>query len=97
MSKIYYHNLKDAVESSLERFHFITPYTTQMDIPLLAFTHTDEDPTEEVKQFIQAVIPDDERNRHVFLALKTFNNIVQSNSLWTLKEMEKHVTQVLNK
>lgn len=96
MKRIYYHNLKDEVEESLKDFQYLTPYSHEWSIPLLVYTAHKEDTDKEVYQFIQAILPDEYGNRHMFLALKNRGHIVDEETLWTLDEMKEKITQILN-
>jgi hypothetical protein len=93
--KTYYHNLTLKADEAIEDYEDVSVYYTDnvLHIPLVEFTNLKTGLS--LLQFIQGVLPDDERNRHIFLALKNAEDVVIEDSLWTIEEMEQGISRIL--
>ena len=91
--KTYYHNLSIRGEEAVEDYTDIVLYNNIMNTPLVEFTNLKTGLS--LLQFIQAMLTDDERNKHIFLALKNTEDVVIADSLWTIEEMEYNISKIL--
>ena len=88
----YYHNLKPKAEDFLSDYSELTVYDNNQKCPLLEYQNPNNGHI--LKQFIQAIIPDEQRNQHIFLALKNAEGVVEIDTLWTIEEMEHGVNRI---
>jgi len=84
---VYYHNLKPSIEGTMGDFAEISHYDTVNNVPLVKYQNAEDGKV--AKQFLQAIIPDSNGNRHVFLALKDVLDSVYEKSLWTNEEINE--------
>lgn len=79
----YYHNLtSDAEEMTLD-YNDMVCYNNELNIPLIEYTNLKTGLS--LQQFVQMIIPDNEGNLHIYLALKNMEDVVITESLWSLE------------
>jgi hypothetical protein len=91
----YYHNLKPSIEDTMGDFAVIRCYDTVNTVPLVEYQ--EENTGKIARQFLQAVIPDSNGNRHIFLALKDAKDVVYEKTLWTKEEINDAMSHHTNK
>ena len=88
----YYHNLTPLAEEMTMDYDDIVCYDNDLNIPLLEYTNLKTGLS--LLQFVQMIIPDENRNLHIYLALKNMEDVVIIESLWTLEQAKKEAERV---
>lgn len=88
----YYHNLTPLAEEMTMGYEDIVCYSNELNIPLIEYT--DLKTGLSLLQFVQMIIPDEDGNLHIYLALKNMEDVVIKESLWTLEEAIKEAERV---
>lgn len=88
----YYHNLTPLAEEMTMDYDDIVCYDNDLNIPLLEYTNLKTGLS--LLQFVQMIIPDEDRNLHIYLALKNMEDVVIIESLWTLEQAKKEAERV---
>jgi hypothetical protein len=88
----YYHNLTPWAEEMAMDYEDIVCYSNELNIPLIEYT--DLKTRLSLLQFVQMIIPDEDKNLHIYLALKNMEDVVIIESLWNLEQARKEAERV---
>lgn len=88
----YYHNLTLLAEEMTMSYEDIVCYSNELNIPLIEYT--DLKTGLSLLQFVQMIIPDEDKNLHIYLALKNMEDVVIIESLWNLEQARKEAERV---
>jgi len=88
----YYHNLKPSIEATMGDFTAVTSYDVVNGNILVEYQNAETGAT--IRQILQAIIPDENFDNHIFLALKDIDDVIIEESLWNIEEMREQMERL---